>query len=209
MSVETGDSTEKPKRKGNWRRPPKHGGFSVKNSHTSAARIELRRKQAGALNLRAQGYSYEQISLHTKRPMNTIYRWVSEAMDRLIKEPAEQVLRLELGRLDDLQSTCYQSAHHGDLGAIHMMLRIQDQRCRLLGLYPKEPTVNLNMVGEPQPLQVTFVVPSPKAEPPAPLDVSPAVQPDYSLPAIEGPRPRARTPFGAMWEQPTKDGWMK
>jgi hypothetical protein len=59
-----------------------------------------------------------------------------------------------------------------------------------------------------QNIQITFVVPSKQQEP---VEISPPAAsgtPDYSLPAIEGPRPRARTPFGAVWEQPTKDGWM-
>src|SRR5262249_52268218 len=43
-------------------------------------------------------YNYEQIAAHMKRPSNTIYRWVSEAMDRLVKESAEKVLKLELAR---------------------------------------------------------------------------------------------------------------
>jgi hypothetical protein len=200
----------KPPRKGNWRQPPRHGGFSIRNSHTSPKTIALLRKQAGALNLRAQGYSYAQIAQHTGRPVNTIFRWVSESLDRLIREPSEQILRLELARLDDLQSICYQSAHHGDLGAIHMMLRIIDQRSRLLGLYPKEPTLNLNMVADPQPLQVTFIVPGQRDTPPAPVDVSPQPAPDYTLKTLPKPPERVRGPLGWLEERPPgKSDWMR
>jgi hypothetical protein len=177
--------------------------------------IALRKKQNQCLTLRAQGYNYEQIAAHMKRPTTTIYRWISTAMDRLIREPAEKVLRLELARLDDLQSSIYQAAHDGDLGAVGMFLRLQDQRARLLGLYPKQDgtpsmLLNVNQNGQPseQSINVTFVVPSAKEIPP-PIDVTPEAKPNYDLPAIEPPRPRARTPFGAMWEQPKGTDWLR
>jgi hypothetical protein len=213
MSAEA-ESNGRTKRTGKWRRPPKHGGFSVKNSHTSAARIALQRKQAECLGLREQGYSYEQISEHFKRPKNTVFRWVSESMAALVREPSQRLLELELRRLDVLQSEIWENATNGDLSAIAAYLKIADMRARLCGLYPRDghPSLLLN-VGSDTPgmpgINVSFVLPSPKPEPPAPIDVTPAAKPDYSLPAIEGPRPRARTPFGAMWEQPKSTDWLK
>jgi hypothetical protein len=71
------------------------------------------------------------------------------------------------------------------------------------GETPDQPSVN-----------VTFVLPSGRKMDDA-IDVTPtdpyANQPaDLSRPAIEPPRPRERTPFGAMWEQPPgKADWMK
>jgi hypothetical protein len=55
---------------------------------------------AEALNLRERGYTYEQISRHMKRPMMTVHRWVSDAIDEIVQEPAARVLKLELQRLD-------------------------------------------------------------------------------------------------------------
>jgi hypothetical protein len=87
-------------------RPPLPGGFSTKNSHTSAKRIALRRRQSEALRFREQGYNYEQIAKHMRTNPST-YRWVVAAMDRFTAEPAKRVLELELRRLDQLQTAIY------------------------------------------------------------------------------------------------------
>jgi hypothetical protein len=52
-------------------------------------------------------------------------------------------------------------------------------------------------------IAVTFHLPDKKTEP---VDVTPRPKPDYSLPAIEGPRPRQRTDFGIV-EQPRHQGY--
>ncbi len=44
-----------------------------------------------------------------KRPMTTVYRWVTDELDAIVKEPAQQVLRLELQRLD-----AYLAAYHAN-----------------------------------------------------------------------------------------------
>jgi hypothetical protein len=218
MSVEANEQgasgRTRPPRKGKWRRPPRHGGFSVRNSHTSPKLIALRKKQSTCLTLRAQGYNYAQIAEHMKRPVNTIYRWVSESMDRLVKEPAEQVLRLELARLDDMQSAIFQDAHNGDLSAIAMVLRLQDQRCRLLGLYPKDgtPSVLLNVGAEGEATEktiaVSFILPS--KQPEAPIDLTPSDPVDYRQPRLEPPPERRRGPIGWLEEKPADKGdWMR
>jgi hypothetical protein len=65
-------------------------------------------------------------------------------------------------------------------------------------------------VGEPSDMpniQVTFVVPERQPEA-ALIDATPdtnpyqGAEPDYGRPAIEGPRPRERTPTGAVYERP-------
>jgi hypothetical protein len=131
------------------------------------------------------------------------------AMDRITAEPARRVLDLELRRLDTLQSAIYANAIEGDLSAQAMYLRIADQRAKLLGLYPKEPTVNLNPpASEPlEGLRIEFVVPGRKEEPP-PVDVTPRGPPDYSVKALEPPPRRVETPFGVV-ERPRPKDWMK
>src|SRR6516225_10180111 len=192
-------------------RPPLRGGFSTKNSHTSPKRIALYRRQSEALRLREQGYNYEQIAKRMKTNPSTVYRWVMAAMDRITAEPARRVLDLELRRLDALQSAIYANAIEGDLSAQAMYLRIADQRAKLLGLYPKEPQVNFNLPAGDQPdfLQINFVVPSRKEEPP-PVDVTPQGPPDYSRPALSPPPERKRRPLGWLEEKPPgKADWMK
>jgi hypothetical protein len=54
-------------------------------------------------------------------------------------------------------------------------------------------------------IKVSFVLPDKRPEPllpPPVIDAVPTKQPNYDLKAIEGPRTRERTPFGAVYEQP-------
>ena len=167
---------------------------------------------AEALCYREQGLDYEQIGARLKCHPANACKLVTKAMDRIIMEPAKRVLDLELRRLDILQTSIFVDASQGDLAAQAMYLRLADHRARLLGLYPKEPQVHLNVGGDgPSEFKINFVLPPPREEvsPPPPVDVTPQGPPDYSRPATPPPQ-RARTPFGALWEQPP-DGksWMK
>lgn len=96
------------------------------------------------------------------------YRIVQRALDRLVREPAEQVRQLELGRLDQLwveATKILRRQHvvisagkvvvHPDTGvpledpmpilrAIDTLLKIQERRARLLGLdAPAQRTVHV------------------------------------------------------------------
>jgi hypothetical protein len=71
------------------------------------------------------------------------------------------------------------------------------------GATPAPPDV-INALEDMGPMQVTFVVPSSKRPEPESrpvVDVSPVRAPDYSLPALEAPRPRRETEYGT-YEQP-------
>ena len=102
------DETEQPKTRpaihGRKRRYGRRkGAKSTTNTSTTSPRtIAVRKNRAEALNLRERGYTYEQISRHMKRPMMTVHRWVSDAIDEIVQEPAARVLKLELQRLDAL-----------------------------------------------------------------------------------------------------------
>ena len=109
-------------------------------------------------------------------------------------ETAERVRTLELTRLDSLQSEIWANCVEGDLAAINTFLRVQDQRCRLLGLYPKDGAmVQVGIANkDAEDIEIRFVYPSAKPEP---VDLTPLpnayanVQPDLSRPQIEKPRP--------------------
>jgi hypothetical protein len=135
-------------------------------------------------------------------------------MDRMIEEPARDVLKMEIARLNELQSAIYADAREGDLAAQAMYLRLADHRAKLLGLYPREGhnQVMLNVDGGGEPtIRVAFVLPPKRdeASSAAPIDVTSRMEPNYDLKALPKPPQRARTPFGALWEEPDSKGWMK
>jgi hypothetical protein len=117
-----------------------------------------RRREARALELRLAGATYEQIGRALGTNRSRAYRIVQRALDRLVREPAEQVRQLELARLDHLwveATKILRRRHvvisagkvvvHPDtrepledsmpvLRAIDTLLKIQERRARLLGL---------------------------------------------------------------------------
>jgi hypothetical protein len=81
------------------------------------------------------------------------------------REKAEQVLALELTRLDAMEGSIFLDAANGDIPAIDACLRIQHQRARLCGLYPDSKGggvhVNIGTSGnaEDTGIQVVFQAP--------------------------------------------------
>jgi predicted DNA-binding protein (UPF0251 family) len=158
------------KREAKKRRPPYGGGFSVKNSHTSPRRVALRKNQSEALQLRRSGRSFDEIAARMKRPRATIHRWITDALEEMIQEPAQAVLKLELQRLDAYLAAYHAAAVQGDLQATDMALKILEKRCRLLGLFPKEGQHSAAMAvkigdddGAPK-LNIKFVLPGQNGE---------------------------------------------
>jgi len=105
-------------------------------SATSPRRIKaIEETQAQALEYRKMAYSFAQIAdaLGMKSPQAAHYA-VNAALTRIIREPAEDVLRLELERLDGMFSVPYQNACKGDLMAVNACLGIMARKAKLLGL---------------------------------------------------------------------------
>lgn len=100
-------------------------------------RAERRRR---ALNLRKTGFSYRQIAEQLDVTVKTAYNDVQHELKAITKEPAEQVLEIELNRLDDLlrvtSAVAFDASRKaGDrLGAIDRALRIMDRRAKYLGI---------------------------------------------------------------------------
>lgn len=95
----------------------------------------VREHQQAALRLRLTGMSHRAIaealgvSDHT-----TIQGRIAGALKEIIREPAEEVLKMELERLDVLLSGLWEQAAGGDLQALDRALKIQDRRAKYLGL---------------------------------------------------------------------------
>jgi len=98
-------------------------------------RVKAHDDQLEALNLRKAGLSYSEIAARTNyKTAQTAWRAVESALNRTIREPAEDVRTLELERLDRLQLGAWPDASRGHLGAIDRVLRIMERRAKLLGL---------------------------------------------------------------------------
>jgi hypothetical protein len=133
--------------------PIRNARKSVKNSHTSPKEIERHEKIAEAMHYRRSGYSYPAMAKALKINQATAYRLVLRGMRAIIQQPTEDVLQLELARIDEMLTGVYARAVKGDLRAIDRVLRLQERRARFLGLDkidgPPSPPVG--------PISVTYV----------------------------------------------------
>lgn len=92
-------------------------------------------RRGQALTLRRGGATYEAIARQLGYTDKTAaYRAVKHALDAIEREPAEQLLTLELERLDRMQLSLSTLANSGDVKAIDATLRIMDRRAKYLGL---------------------------------------------------------------------------
>lgn len=115
-------------------------------------------RDAEAARLRSRGLSYEAIGRELGLDKGNAYKAVQRALDSVVREPADELRQLELGRLDDMwQATLavLEAKHftvsngkliyHPETGgpllddgpvlaAVDRLLRIQERRAKLLGL---------------------------------------------------------------------------
>jgi DNA-binding transcriptional MerR regulator len=92
-----------------------------------------RRRQA--LELRKAGFSFPEIA----RALGMCdaagaYRLIQSALKETLREPADEVRKLELERLDRLTRAIWQRAVGGDGESIDRVLRLMQRRAKYLGL---------------------------------------------------------------------------
>jgi hypothetical protein len=89
------------------------------------ARIHRRKRIAEALQYREQGYSFAEIAAQMRISASVAHNMVVEGMSLITAERAENVLKMELARLDSLEAAHFQNAvEYGDLAATYAVLRI-------------------------------------------------------------------------------------
>ena len=102
---------------------------------TSAAGIDQAKRVARALELRQQGYSFGEIAAELGwRTRQAAFEAVSRALEETVSEPAAEVRKLELLRLDRLEKLLWPRADAGDPKAVTGLLKVQERRAKLLGL---------------------------------------------------------------------------
>lgn len=92
-------------------------------------------KMKTALDLRKQGKTYREIAEAVGYGnAGDAHRLVSQALHEVTRESADDVLSLELERLDQLLTSMMPSAMRGNEKAVLRVLNIMDRRARYLGL---------------------------------------------------------------------------
>lgn len=102
---------------------------------TTKRNIEAAERQAQALALRRDGYTFAMIALEVgfSHPSGA-YKAVETALDRTVREPAEALRELELCRLDSYLDALSPKIKQGEPRSMGVALKISERRARLLGL---------------------------------------------------------------------------
>lgn len=109
-------------------------------NRTSLTAIQRREKDAKALELRKSGVTFEQIANHLGyASKGKAHDGVMRAIREITREPAQELLELELSRLDAMLGGLWVAARSGDVFAIDRVLSIMDRRARYLGLNNPTP----------------------------------------------------------------------
>lgn len=102
---------------------------------TQQQQLDALDNQLQALQLRKEGKSYVFIAQQLGyKDHSGAWRAVRSAMKKTLKEPADEMRKLELERLDDMLSAIAPAVKEGNLAAIDRALKIQDRRAKLMGL---------------------------------------------------------------------------
>ena len=121
--------------------------------------------RAKAVDLRRAGASYTVIGAQLGVTPQMAHVYVKTAMAEVRKktaEIAEDVLQMELERLDRCLLGCFSDAAKGNLQAIDRVLKIIESRARLLGINAPVKVAATTADGEDAPRGV-IVVPAPAA----------------------------------------------
>ncbi len=119
-------------------------------------RVKAHDRQLMALKLRKAGITYEDIAaqLGYKSAVGA-YHAVTAALRVTLQEPADEVRKLELERLDAMLLAIWQRVTKGDYGAIDRALRVIERRAKLLGL---DAPVKQDITSNGQPLKPITII---------------------------------------------------
>lgn len=127
------------------RKKPSHNGRK-----TSPEVVEAKVRAAQALKLRMEGKTFEAIAEELGYAgKQGAYDAVRRSLAEITREPAEELIRLDLERLDAMWGVHYLNAQGGDVQALAACLKLMERRARLLGLDAPEKNALGGLEGAP------------------------------------------------------------
>lgn len=107
------------------------GSGHAVNDQRRAQGMDTARK---ALELRRSGVTYRQIASALNLSLSGAEKAVKRGLKMIVAEPAEDVLQLELDRLDGAWMGLWPRIQKGEPAAVTAGIRVIERRARLLGL---------------------------------------------------------------------------
>lgn len=113
-------------------------------SETSKRRLEAAANQRKALKLRKAGQSFDAIAQELGYASRSgAFHAVMSALRKTLQEPADEVRKMELERLDSMLEATWEFAMTGKPEAVDRVLKIMERRAKYLGLdAPKEINIS-------------------------------------------------------------------
>jgi hypothetical protein len=136
-------------------------------SKRSARTILARQRQQHVLQLRLAGLSYPKIATTVNVSKSQVERDLIAAMQDIIREPAEQVFKMEMQRLDAMTTAHFVPACQGNIASTHALLRIMEHRAQLMGWNKPDHHMATKLTvsdGENKRLEIEFVLPGSNGE---------------------------------------------
>ena len=131
---------------------------------TSPRAIRIAERRAQALELRTHGHSFRQIGRELGISTAQAAVDVERALAEITREPAKELMKLELERCDELMSAHYANALDGDATSTNTVLRVMWHRAMLMGWSRDQQggaaRVLISDGGENRRLELSFVLPS-------------------------------------------------
>ena len=111
--------------------------MSQEGRENNEKRFKALERRQQALELRKNGYDYKTIGKTLGVSAKTAFTYVQKCLEEIrenTRETAEDVLELELKRLDVAQAALMPKVQAGDTRAIDTLMRVQERRAKYLGL---------------------------------------------------------------------------
>lgn len=106
-----------------------------KQGSKASPRLKPSERQAAAMELKLNGESYRTIALKLDyRGPSGSHKAVAAYLRKTLQAPTDELMKIELARLDKLQLRLWPVALAGELGAVDRVLKIMERRAKLLGL---------------------------------------------------------------------------
>jgi hypothetical protein len=160
---------------------------------TSPRAIRIAERRAQALELRTHGHSFRQIGRELGISTAQAAVDVERALAEITREPAKELIKLELQRCDELMSAHYANACDGDVTATNTVLRVMAHRAMLMGWSRDQQGAARVVIGDStgvdganRRLELEFVLPGKRIADMADLDANPP-QPSYSPSPVSRP----------------------
>jgi hypothetical protein len=114
---------------------------------SQTTRVKAHERKLQALELRKKRASYREIGRVLGVSAQAAWKLVNKALIETIQDPADDVRRIELESLDQLEMRLWQNA--ADPAVVDRILKIKETRAKYLGLYAPTRTEQSGPNGQP------------------------------------------------------------